>query len=71
MFSSSLTEDSLLCKLLLTGFPLHSESAIPTFGTVVCKTQESKSAWFRSGFSASFFCITPELYQTALFFLEA
>ena len=24
---------TFLCKLLLTGFPLHSESAIPTFGT--------------------------------------
>ena len=29
---------AFLRKLLLTGFPLHSESAIPTFGTVVCKT---------------------------------
>ena len=29
---------TFLRKLLLTGFPLHSESTILAFGTVVCKT---------------------------------
>ena len=29
---------AFLRKLLLTGFPLHSESTILAFGTVVCKT---------------------------------
>ena len=60
-----------LRKFLLTGFPLHSESAVPALGTVVCKTQECKSFRFCSPFLAIFFCKTSELYQSALFLFQA
>ena len=40
---------AFLDELLSAGFPLHSELAVPTFGTVVCKAQEIEC--FRLSFS--------------------
>ena len=62
---------TFLCKFLLAGSPLHSESTAPAFGTIVCKTQEVKGFRFCSPSFAVFFCKASELYQSALFFLQA
>ena len=63
---------AFLSELLLAGFPLHPELPILTSRTVVCKPEERKGLWFSLPFPPSVFLRkSPELYQTALFFLQA
>ncbi len=62
---------AFLCELLLAGFPLHPELPVPTFGTVVCKSEECKGLRFPLSFSPPVFLRkSPEFYQTALLFLQ-
>lgn len=63
---------AFLCELLLAGFPLHPELPVPTFGTVVCKSEECKGLRFPLSFSPPVFLRkSPEFYQAALLFLQA
>ena len=60
----------LLADFLLTGLPLNSESSVPAFGTVMCKSQEIEGL----GFCPFLFTVitgkASELNQPALFFLK-